>query len=101
MPASGSPPPRRLPLVNGTADVRPPPCRASHPGTLASRGGTWQGPAVSTRPPSAAGGALIALGAILGAALGFLTGEATPGFLIGLAAGAALAVAIWLRDRAR
>ena len=47
--------------------------------------------------PSGAGGAFIALGAIGGAAVGFLFGEATPGFLTGLALGIALAVAIWLR----
>lgn len=46
------------------------------------------------KPPSA-GGALIALGAIVGAAIGFLMGEATPGFLIGLGAGIAASLAIW------
>lgn len=51
-------------------------------------------------PPPAAGGVLIALGAIGGAAAGFAIGEATPGFLIGTATGIALAIAIWLRRRA-
>ena len=49
--------------------------------------------------PSSAGGALIALGALGGAAVGFLFGEATPGFLIGTALGIAASVAIWLRGR--
>jgi len=44
----------------------------------------------------AAGGALIAFGAMGGAAVGFVLGEATPGFLIGTAIGIGLAVAIWL-----
>lgn len=50
---------------------------------------------------SSAGGALIALGAIGGAGLGFLTGEATPGFLIGTALGIAASLAIWWRERRR
>jgi hypothetical protein len=52
-------------------------------------------------PPPAAGGVLIALGAMGGAAIGFAIGQATPGFLIGTATGIALALAIWLRDRRR
>ena len=54
------------------------------------------------RPASrfpAAGGALIALGAMGGAAIGFAMGEATPGFLIGIGSGIAAAILIWLRDR--
>ena len=42
-----------------------------------------------------AGGALIALGAMGGAAVGFLFGEATPGVLIGTALGVAASLAIW------
>ena len=52
-------------------------------------------------PPPAAGGFLIMLGALGGAAIGFTRGEATPGFLIGIALGTAAAVAIWLLDRRR
>ena len=48
-----------------------------------------------------AGGFLIASGAMLGALLGATIGEATRGFLLGTAAGAAVAVAIWLIDRRR
>ena len=49
--------------------------------------------------PNAAGGALVALGMIGGAAIGFAIGQATPGFLIGTAVGVAAAVLVWLRDR--
>lgn len=54
-----------------------------------------------TTPPSspAAGGAFIALGALGGAAIGFLFGQATPGFLVGITTGIALSIAIWLRGR--
>ena len=52
-------------------------------------------------PPPAAGGALIAVGAIGGAGIGFLLGEATAGFLIGTATGIAAALALWMRDRGR
>jgi uncharacterized membrane protein len=48
-----------------------------------------------------AGGVLIAAGAILGAGLGFFFQEATRGFLVGAAAGAGMAIAIWLIDRQR
>jgi hypothetical protein len=50
-------------------------------------------------PPAAAGGVLMALGPMLGAAAGFAVGEATAGFLIGLALGAGGALLIWWRDR--
>ncbi len=59
---------------------------------------------MASRPPSRtplAGGALIALGAMGGAAVGFLVGQATPGFLIGAGGGIALSVLIWLVDRRR
>lgn len=49
--------------------------------------------------PNAAGGALIALFMLGGAAVGFALGQATPGFLIGTAIGVAVAVLVWLRDR--
>jgi hypothetical protein len=49
--------------------------------------------------PNAAGGALIALGMIGGAAIGFAVGQATPGFLIGTALGVVVAILVWLRDR--
>ncbi|MDQ2764213.1 MAG: hypothetical protein M3Y22_12270 [Pseudomonadota bacterium] len=52
-------------------------------------------------PNRQAGGFLIAIGTMIGASIGFLYGQATPGFLIGAGAGIALAVAIWLIDRRR
>lgn len=51
--------------------------------------------------PHAAGGVLVAFGALAGAATGFAFGQATAGFLIGFAAGSLAAIAIWWRDRNR
>ncbi|WP_085808625.1 hypothetical protein [Sphingomonas sp. TZW2008] len=51
-----------------------------------------------SRPPSA-GGFLIAMSLLVGTVLGFMNGQTTIGFLIGLAVGVALSVAIWLRTR--
>ncbi|MES1972496.1 MAG: hypothetical protein V4472_08525 [Pseudomonadota bacterium] len=53
-----------------------------------------------TRTPLA-GGALIAFGAMAGAAIGLFRGEPTVGFLIGTGAGIALAIAIWLLNLRR
>jgi hypothetical protein len=47
----------------------------------------------------AGGGALIALGAVGGAAIGFVLREPTFWFLIGLGLGAAGAALVWLRTR--
>ena len=47
----------------------------------------------------AAGGALIALGAIVGAFGGAIAGQATAGFLVGTATGIGLATLMWLRTR--
>lgn len=57
-------------------------------------------------PPSAppsppAGGFLIAMGALIGTAIGFSIGEVTPGFLIGTAIGGLAAFALWWRHRPR
>lgn len=49
--------------------------------------------------PSAAGGVLVALGAIIGVVAGYVVREPSAGLVIGVATGIALAVAIWLRDR--
>lgn len=57
---------------------------------------------VATPPPrsSIAGGSLIALGAILGAAIGLFTALGpTRGFLVGLSVGVLLSLGIWLSDR--
>jgi uncharacterized membrane protein YoaK (UPF0700 family) len=48
---------------------------------------------------SSAGGALIALGAIGGAAIGFVLRQPTLWFLAGLLVGIAAAVLIWWRER--
>ena len=47
----------------------------------------------------AGGGILIVAGIFLGAIIGFLYGQATPGVLIGLTIGIAAALLLWLRDR--
>ena len=49
--------------------------------------------------PSAAGGALLALGAIGGAAVGFVLGQPTIWFLGGITAGGLGALSLWWRDR--
>lgn len=52
----------------------------------------------SPRNP-AAGGFLIALGAIIGAFGGVFFGESTRGLFAGLAIGVILAIILWWRDR--
>ena len=49
--------------------------------------------------PSAAGGALLALGAIGGATVGFILRQPTLWFLGGLTAGAIGALLLWWRER--
>lgn len=58
---------------------------------------------MSSKPPSSpmAGGAAIALCSILGVVIGAIKGQPSIGFLAGVGTGAAIAVAIWLWDRAR
>ena len=56
-------------------------------------------PRSGARAGSTAGGFLVALGAMIGTAIGFFVGEATPGFLIGLAVGAVGAALVWWRRR--
>ncbi len=51
-----------------------------------------------SRNPTA-GGMLIALGALLGAAAGVYAGQPTLGFLTGIGLGVVLALVIWLKDR--
>jgi len=50
---------------------------------------------------SMSGGFPIAIGAIGGAAVGFLVGQPTACFFVGVALGVAVAVVIWLIDRRR
>ena len=57
-----------------------------------------------TSPPKSplAGGSLIAIGAIAGAGIGLFTAIGpTRGFLIGLALGVGIALAMWLNDLRR
>lgn len=56
---------------------------------------------MATPPSSNAGGFLVAFGVLVGAGVGLVIGEATPGALIGLAAGSLAAVLVWQRDRRR
>lgn len=49
--------------------------------------------------PSAAGGVLLAIGAIGGAVIGFVLRQPTAWFLGGIAAGGAAALLVWWRDR--
>lgn len=72
----------------GRAELRLPWARAA-----------WQGRDMPRKRPSAAGGALIALGALAGFVIGYVERQPVAGLVIGVAAGAALAIAIWLRDR--
>ena len=48
-----------------------------------------------------AGGFLIAAGVLLGAVGGIVVGQASAGFLLGLAARSALALLLWWRERRR
>lgn len=54
----------------------------------------------SRKSPSA-GGVFIAVLSLAGAIGGGLLGQPTIGLLVGIAAGVVLALALWLRDRAR
>lgn len=55
------------------------------------------------RHPSSsnAGGFLVAIGILVGAGVGLVIGEATPGALVGLIAGSLAAILVWQRDRRR
>ena len=52
---------------------------------------------MSTHRPSAAGGVVVAIGAIGGAATGFVLGEPTAWFFAGTAAGIVAALLVWWR----
>ena len=54
---------------------------------------------MATSPTPAAGGVLIAAGAIAGAAIGLSMDQPTAGFLIGTAIGVALSLLVWWRGR--
>ena len=59
----------------------------------------WQGRAMVTpvSRSSRAGGFPIAAGVMLGCMLGFVAGQPTVGFFVGLGIGSVIAVALWLR----
>jgi hypothetical protein len=56
---------------------------------------------MAERQGSMAGGVFVALATVAGVVIGDVYGQASIGFLGGLAAGAAIATALWLRDRNR
>ena len=56
---------------------------------------------MKSQPQSAAGGAFIAIAILAGALAGGVSGQPTIGVLGGAAAGIAVAVWIWFRDRRR
>lgn len=51
--------------------------------------------------PANAGGFLIACGAILGTCVGVAVQQVSAGFVIGLALGVLVAIAVWLVDKRR
>lgn len=55
-------------------------------------------PTPSGRTPRGAGGPFILI-LMTGIVVGFLLGQATVGFLVGAAAGLAVAALMWMRDR--
>src|SRR3546814_19621750 len=61
----------------------------------------WRAMTKDRSTAAKAGGFLIATGVLLGAVGGVIVGQASAGFLLGLAAGAGLALFLWWRDRRR
>lgn len=51
--------------------------------------------------PSMAGGFLLALSILIGAFVGIAKGQASIGFIVGLAVGVVSLVAVWVLDRRR
>lgn len=89
-------------VVNGLFALRPVLPRASHAGTLASRGGTWQWRDMASKPPRKtplAGGFIIALGAIGGAIYGLIHHQPTIGLLAGVGIAVVISVLLWLFSR--
>lgn len=69
---------------------------------LAQHATAWHRQTMDPRPPrnAAAGGIAIAVGALGGALIGATVfRQPTIGFLVGIAAGIAIALAVWLIDR--
>lgn len=61
----------------------------------------WQESHMADQPQSRGGGIFIVLGIAIGVAIGAARGQPSAGLLIGLAGGSAVALLLWLRDRAR
>lgn len=59
----------------------------------------WQESHMADQSSSRGGGIFIVLGIAIGVAIGAARGQPSAGLLIGLAAGAAVALTLWLRDR--
>ena len=85
-------------VVNGACAMLPPSAMAGG-GSLASARGAWQGTAMAQPRSSAAGGFLVAAGAMGGATIGFVLRQPTLWFLGGIALGTAGALLIWWRGR--
>jgi hypothetical protein len=83
-------------VVNRRSGFRP-----QRQAALAQAAMAWQGTEMNDSPSRSplGGGVLIAVGAIIGAFGGAFFGESSRGFFAGLAAGAVLAIIVWLRDR--
>ena len=56
---------------------------------------------MANRPGPQAGGFIIAVAILAGTIIGGLMGQPSIGLLAGLGLGVVVAVAVWLRDRAR
>lgn len=63
--------------------------------------GRGRGSAMANRPGPQAGGFIIAVAIMAGTIIGGLKNQPSIGLLAGLGLGVLIAVAIWLRDRAR
>ena len=56
---------------------------------------------MAAKPQSRGGGIFIVLGIAIGLSIGAARGQPSAGLLIGLVAGSAVALALWLNDRKR
>ena len=56
---------------------------------------------MAAKSPSRGGGIFMVLGLAIGLAIGAARGQPSAGLLIGLAAGSAVALTMWLSDRKR
>ena len=68
---------------------------------VAEKRRNWQESHMTGPSQSRGGGIFIVLGIAVGVSIGAARGQPSAGLLIGLAAGSAVALALWLRDRGR